>query len=71
MIQPATPNVTLCSLADRTIGRLSRYPTMSDQDLIGELVVGRESASRWAVAAFVASCAFTGGALLLLILSWR
>ena len=44
---------------------------MSDQDLIGELVVGRESASPWAVAAFVASCAFTGGALLLLILSWR
>lgn len=44
---------------------------MSDQDLIGDLVVGRENASPWAVAAFVASCAFTGGALLLLILSWR
>ena len=44
---------------------------MSDDDLIGKMVVGRENASPWAVAAFVASCAFTGGALLLLILSWR
>jgi hypothetical protein len=44
---------------------------MADDDLMGELAVGRGQASRWAVAAFVASCAFTGGALLLLILSWR
>jgi hypothetical protein len=44
---------------------------MADQDLIGKAVVGREQASGWAVAAFVASCAFTSGALLLLILSWR
>lgn len=45
---------------------------MADTDLIGEIVVGRgDRPSRWAVAAFMASCAFTGGALLLLILSWR
>lgn len=44
---------------------------MADEDLIGGMVVGREHASPWAVAAFVASCAFTGGALLLLILSLR
>ena len=44
---------------------------MSDENLIGELVVGRAKPSPWAVAAFVASCAFTLGALLLLILSWR
>jgi hypothetical protein len=44
---------------------------MADDDLIGELVVGRARPSAWALAAFVASCAFTGGALLLLILSWR
>ena len=44
---------------------------MADDELIGGMVVGREHASPWAVAAFVASCAFTGGALLLLILSFR
>lgn len=44
---------------------------MAEEKLIGEMVVGREHASRWAVAAFVASCAFTGGALLLLVLSLR
>lgn len=44
---------------------------MADQDIIGEIVPGREHASRWAVAAFVGSCAFTAGALLLLVLSWR
>ena len=44
---------------------------MADEDLIGEAVVGRNQPSPWAVAAFVASCAFTGGALLLLLLSWR
>ena len=44
---------------------------MADDELIGELVVGRNQASPWAVAAFVASCAFTAGALLLLILSLR
>ncbi|MDB5444250.1 MAG: hypothetical protein JWP86_2846 [Phenylobacterium sp.] len=39
---------------------------------IGEVVIGRgPPPSPWAVAAFVASCAFTSGALLLLILSWR
>ena len=39
---------------------------------IGELVIGRNARpSTWAVAAFVASCAFTSSALLLLILSWR
>jgi hypothetical protein len=44
---------------------------MADKELVGEAVVGRAQASPWAVAAFVASCAFTGGALLLLVLSWR
>jgi len=44
---------------------------MADDNLIGEIVVGRGQPSPWAVAAFVASCAFTGGALLLLILSLR
>jgi len=46
---------------------------MTDEDLIGEWVVRRSRTppSPWAVAAFVGSCAFTGGALLLLILSWR
>jgi hypothetical protein len=44
---------------------------MSDENLIGETVVGPGRPSRWAVAAFIASCAFTGGALFLLILSWR
>lgn len=44
---------------------------MSDDDLIGEAVVGKGKPSPWAVAAFLASCAFTGGALFLLILSWR
>ena len=42
-----------------------------DEDLIGQAVVRGERASRWAVGAFLASCAFTGGALLLLVLSWR
>lgn len=44
---------------------------MADEDLIGEFVVGKAKASPWAVAAFLASCAFTGGALFLLILSLR
>ena len=44
---------------------------MADEDLIGDFVVGRARPSGWAVAAFVASCAFTCGALALLILSWR
>lgn len=45
---------------------------MTNEPPIGELVIGRGARpSPWAVAAFVASCAFTSGALLLLILSWR
>jgi len=45
---------------------------MADEDLLGEAAIGRgRRPSPWAVAAFVASCAFTCGALLLLILSWR
>ena len=44
---------------------------MANKQLIGEAVVGRQQASGWAVAGFIASCAFTSGALLLLILSWR
>jgi hypothetical protein len=44
---------------------------MANKQLIGEAVVGRQQPSPWAVAGFLASCAFTGGALLLLILSWR
>ena len=55
----------------RTKGGANRYGLMSDENLIGELVVGRAKPSPWAVAAFVASCAFTLGALLLLVLSWR
>jgi hypothetical protein len=42
---------------------------MADEDLIGKAVVRNGRPSPWAVAAFVASCAFTGGALLLLVLS--
>ena len=44
---------------------------MAEEEIIGSMVVGREHASPWAVAAFLASCAFTSGALLLLVLSWR
>ena len=44
---------------------------MADKEPIGGTAVGRQHASPWAVAAFLASCAFTGGALLLLILSLR
>ncbi|HEV2533497.1 hypothetical protein [Phenylobacterium sp.] len=44
---------------------------MANEDPIGELAAGRNQASPWAVAAFLASCAFTAGALLLLVLSWR
>lgn len=44
---------------------------MADEELMGEFVGGKAKASPWAVAAFVAACAFAGGALLLLILSWR
>ena len=40
---------------------------MSDDDLLGPRMPGRPSP--WAVAAFVAACAFASGALLLLILS--
>lgn len=44
---------------------------MADDDLLGDFVVGKAKASPWAVAAFIAACAFTAGALLLLILSLR
>lgn len=45
---------------------------MASEPPVGEVVIGRgERPSPWAVAAFVASCAFTSSALLLLILSWR
>jgi hypothetical protein len=44
---------------------------MSDENLLGKAVIGTGKPSRWAVAAFVASCAFTSGALFLLLLSWR
>jgi hypothetical protein len=42
---------------------------VSDENLIGKTVIGQGKPSRWAVAAFLGSCAFTGGALFLLILS--
>jgi len=44
---------------------------MTDEDIIGRMATGPGRPSRWAVAAFLASCTFTGGALLLLVLSWR
>ncbi len=45
---------------------------MTDDDILGEFVAGgRTRPSPWALAAFLGSCAFTAGALLLLILSWR
>jgi hypothetical protein len=44
---------------------------MSDENLIGEAVTGPGKPAAWAVAAFLGSCAFTSGALLLLILSLR
>jgi hypothetical protein len=42
---------------------------VSSENLIGETVIGRGKPARWAVAAFLGSCAFTSGALFLLILS--
>lgn len=42
---------------------------MSQSDNEG-LLLGRERPARWAIVAFSASCAFTGGALLLLMLTW-
>jgi hypothetical protein len=42
-----------------------------DESLVGESVTGPGKPSSWAVAAFLASCAFTSGALFLLILSLR
>ncbi len=44
---------------------------MRDENIVGETVIGPGKPSPWAVAAFLASCAFTSGALLLLILSLR
>jgi hypothetical protein len=44
---------------------------MTDENFLGESVIGKGKPSRWAMAVFAASCAFTGGALFLLILSWR
>ncbi|MFC3071094.1 hypothetical protein [Phenylobacterium soli] len=44
---------------------------MAEDDILTETVIGKGRPSPWAVAGFLASCAFTGGALLLLILSLR
>lgn len=42
---------------------------MSDENFFGEFISGDAQPSRWAVTAFIASCTFAAGALLLLILS--
>jgi hypothetical protein len=44
---------------------------MADQDFIGEILPDHDKASPWAVAVLIASLAFTAGALLLLVMSWR
>lgn len=49
---------------------LARYGAMADEHLMGEFITRQAKPSPWAVALFLAACAFTGGALLLLVLSW-
>ena len=44
---------------------------MNDQHLIGQKVIERERPSLWVVAAFVASCTFTGSAMFLLFQALR
>lgn len=49
---------------------VARYGAMPDEDLMGDFITRQAKPSPWAVALFLAACAFTGGALLLLVLSW-
>ncbi|HSV04511.1 MAG TPA: hypothetical protein VLI41_15055 [Phenylobacterium sp.] len=44
---------------------------MPEEDIVGRSVTRGAQPSRWAVAAFLACCGFTAGALFLLVLSWR
>lgn len=44
---------------------------MNDEHLIGQKVIERDKPSLWVVAAFLASCAFTGSAMYLLVQSLR
>lgn len=42
-----------------------------DEDILGALAKREGRPSPWVVAAFLASCVFTAGILLLVILTWR
>jgi hypothetical protein len=44
---------------------------VSDENIVTAKVIGPGKPSSWAVAGFLASCAFTGGALFLLVMSLR